>query len=686
MGISSGKGEMSGVRGENGETPHPDGHGKRLRVRFSVFPAPRIFLLLTLYALSPLTSQVYCAGNLIPNPGFVVSEGDGLPYFWRHGESVTEVVKRSEFSSGPAGSPPLRALGIKGGEDRSGDWRCLVEGLEKGGRYRLSFAVYRDHYAEGFFPEIELFGARMRLSNLLTYGSWQNFGIVFTAPGDSTVLRFINDYPVAFYFASPVLEKIQGQELEGDAPAAAVKGREVLMPDFFPLVAYGAKRADFAFLRDMGFNAAVAWLSADSAEETLSDAGEHGLRIVASPRDEAAIRKISSPAAAHALLGWYVEDEPEGRSVPPDVIMDRVKKIRDAGSVAPTFMAMVRPEFVKAYKGIADVILMDQYPIPHNPLIWLSKSMDEAGHAGQDSVWAVIQIFGGQGWTGMGWDREPTYDEMRALSYLAIVHGAGGLFFYTVKDGRYDVRADPGHLEDVRRLIQELRFLGPLYLFQAAGAPGFFSDSLYAFAPDGTKPVHARTLRDGKRLIVIAVNVLDREVRGRLTEIGDGIPYLDEYFSGKRYVVKDRNIVDEFRPYEAKIYFAGKDFRKVRIVDGGNGAVKGKFYAEVAASDHEQIAGLMFRDLQAEDRALLFPNEKNAEMKIRGLNVKSPFDILFFDRDYRVSALYRDARPCKEAASCRNYSSPVPARAALEVKAGVTEKLGIEEGDRLEFY
>lgn len=627
------------------------------------------------------------ADNLIPNPGFIVSEGNGLsPHFWRHGDSGTEGVKRSEFSVGPAGSPPLRALGIKGGEDRSGEWWCGLEGLEKGGRYRLSFVVYREDYTEGFFPGIELFGRKMRLSNLLTYGAWQDFGVLFTAPEESTTLKFINDYPVTFYFASPVLEKIQGQEAGGDGPEPMGRRREPLMPDFFPLVAYGGKRADFAFLRDMGFNAIVAGLNADSAEEMLRDAGEHGLRIVASPRDEAAIKKISASASSPALLGWYVADEPEGRSVPPELIIDRVKKIRDAGSVAPTFMAMVRPEFVKAYKGAADVILMDQYPVPHNPLIWLSRSMDEAGHAGQDRVWAVIQIFGGQGWTGKGWDREPTYDEMRALSYLAIVHGARGLFFYTVKDNNYDLKSDRGHLEDVKRLIQELRFLSPFYLFQPAGVPGFFSDSLYAFAPDGTKPVHAKTLRDGKRLLVIAVNVLDREVRGRLTELGDGIPYLDEYFSGKRYVVKDRNIVDEFRPYEAKVYFAGKDFRKVRIVDGKTGTVKGNFYAEVAVSEHEQISGLMFRDLPSEERALLFPNENYAEMEFRGLNVKSPFDILFFDKDYRVSALYTNVPPCHEAAACRSHSSPVPARAALEVKAGVAEKLRIEEGDRLEFH
>ena len=456
------------------------------------------------------------------------------------------------------------------------------------------------------------------------------------------------------------------------------------MPDFFPLVAYGARQGDLPFVKELGFNGVVLWIDQKDPGGAMDEAANAGLKVVASVRDDKAVRSLPALASASPLLGWYVEDEPEGRSVPAEEIRDRVERIREAGSRLPAFMAMVRPEFVKAYKDAADVILMDQYPVPHNPLIWLSKSMDEAGRGGAEHVWAVIQIFGGQGWKGRGWDRAPSYEEMKALSYLAIVHGARGLFFYTVKDGSYDLTLDPGHLGDVKRLLRELAGLSPYFLAGPAGAPGFLPDSLYSFAPDGTKPVHAKVFRLGKETVVVAVNVLDKEVRGRLTGAGKDIPWFDEYFSGRRYVVKDDNILDTFRPYEVKLYIAGRAFRKVRVADSRTNLTRGSFYAEVADSPLLRELGLMFRELPSEDRALLL--EGDGELGIHALNMKGPFDLIFLDSGQRVSAVYREISPCRERKSCRSYTSAVPSRAALELRAGVADRLGITEGDRIELY
>lgn len=649
-----------------------------------------VFLFVHIFFVFVFTAVVFCAENLVPNPEFLTPEGDGLsPFFWEHGSSDIEGVKKSEFSVGPAGSPPLRALRVKGGEDRSGQWGCSLEGLEKGKRYRLSFRVYREEFVDGVFPELELFGSRIRMSNLLTFGAWQEFGLIFIAPDESTTLKFINDHPETFYFSSPTMVKIaDAEEMRVNVHDEKFKP---VMPDFFPLVAYGARVQDFPFVRDAGFNGVVIGVNEKNLNEVMDSAVKADLKIVANVHDDAAIKKISAFASASAsafssLLGWYVEDEPEGRSVPPEEIMKKVKKIRDSGSTHPSFMAMVRPEFVRAYRAAADVILMDQYPIPHNPVIWLSKSMDEAKHAGAGEVWAVIQIFGGQGWKGKGWDREPTYAEMKALSYLAIVHGAKGLFFYTVKDSNYDLKLNSSHLDDVKRLMREVGSLSPYFLGEASGTPGFFSDSLYVFAPDGTKPVHAKIFSPGKQKILMAVNVLDKEVKGRLVGMGSDVAYFDEYFSGKRYVVKDGNIIDEFRPYEVKLYIAGKGFRKVRILEGSTGAVKGSFYAEVAATTFETTLGLMFRDLPSEERALLFMNEKSEDVWIHALNMKIPFDIIFFDGDNRVSAVHRDVNPCADPKSCRQYRSPVPSKMALETRAGVAERFHIATGDKIEFY
>jgi hypothetical protein len=496
-------------------------------------------------------SPARCAGDLMPNPLFAGPPGDGSPpYAWRHGAPAVEGVRASTFTVGPAGSPPVRALGITGGEDRAGEWGTTLEGLEPGRSYRLFFRVYRATFVEDAYPEIELFGRRKRLGNLFSYGGWQDCTLVFTALAERTELKFVNNTPETFFFATPSLLAV------AEPGAAAPAGRRCppFEPDSFPLVAYGGTLPELPFVKDVGFTGVVMGAAGAEAARTLAEAaGRAGLRVVANARDDAGIRVL---AASDALLGWYVEDEPEGRSIPAEEIRARVARIREAGSCAPTFMAMVRAEFARGYPGTADVLLMDQYPIPENSPVWLSRSMEEARRADAGEVWAVIQVFGGQRWQGKGWDRSPTFVEMRALSYLAIVHGARGLFFYTVKDGNYDVRLDPPHLEDLRRLLRELGALGPWFLGAAGEEPGFIPAGLHAFAPDGTMPVHVRALRFGGRRIVIAVNVLDKHVEGKITGLGEEVRLYREHFSGRKHVVKERNIVDVFEPYAVRVYVA----------------------------------------------------------------------------------------------------------------------------------
>jgi uncharacterized membrane protein (UPF0127 family) len=618
--------------------------------------------------------------NLIPNPEFITSDGGLSPHSWYHGTSDIEGIQKSEFSLGPAGSPPLKALGIKGGEDRSGEWWCMVSGLEKGKKYLLGFKAFRERYDEGMFPEVEVFGTRVRLSNHLTYGAWQDFSLSFDAPDEIALVKFMNNTPGWFYFSSPFL--VKRDALQGSSVISSHTPKLSAGQGLFPLIAYGADAEDFPLARELGFHGVVLGVNTKNVEGIVDGSRRNGLMVVADAKDNESIEMLSK---AGNLLGWYVEDEPEGRSVPPEEIQKRVTKVRAAGSPHPAFMAMVRPEFVRVYKDAADIILMDQYPIPHLPIIWLSKSMDEAKRSADGkAIWAVIQIFGGPAWKGTGWDRVPSYEEMKALSYLAIVHGAKGLFFFTISDKNY--AADGRQREDLKRLLQELRYLGPWYLGEKTGPIDFSPDPLYEYAPDGTRPVHAVMLGYGKQSLLIAVNVLDKEVKGRLSVPENNLRYLDEFFTGKRYVVKYGNITDEFRPYEVKVYISDKHFRKIRIREGKGDAVRGEWYAEVAETEEERRIGLMFRGLPSDDRALLLQDQRGTDIQIHTFNMRVPLDLVFLDDESRVAALHKDAPPCDQEKSCILYRSPRPSRAVIEFRAGVIEKSGLREGDRIEFY
>jgi len=108
-----------------------------------------------------------------------------------------------------------------------------------------------------------------------------------------------------------------------------------------------------------------------------------------------------------------------------------------------------------------------------------------------------------------------------------------------------------------------------------------------------------------------------------------------------------------------------------------------RFEVELATDDPARARGLMFRERMADDHGMLFVYP---DASLRGfwmMNTRIPLDILYFDAQARfVSAQYR-VPPCAGGTRCPNYPSAGPAQYALELNAGVGEKLGLKPGDQL---
>jgi uncharacterized membrane protein (UPF0127 family) len=60
-------------------------------------------------------------------------------------------------------------------------------------------------------------------------------------------------------------------------------------------------------------------------------------------------------------------------------------------------------------------------------------------------------------------------------------------------------------------------------------------------------------------------------------------------------------------------------------------------------------------------------------------NTYVPLDMLFIDAGGRITQIAADVQPLSDAV----IASRQPVRAVLELRAGVTAKLGIEPGDRI---
>ncbi|MDO9533432.1 MAG: hypothetical protein Q7O12_15075 [Deltaproteobacteria bacterium] len=252
------------------------------------------------------------------------------------------------------------------------------------------------------------------------------------------------------------------------------------------------------------------------------------------------------------LFGFYIEDEPEGRSVPPEKIKALKDSLKHDHPGVLTAVAMLRPQMIAAYREAADVFMVDPYPVPNMPMTWLADSLDEAArHIPRDRVWAVIQAFGGAKWAKHGWPRLPSYMEMRCLSYLALVHGAHGIFYFSYPE----VRADSTSWDALKKIVAELRQLRTwLVVPDAPQSLRLGMTSPFKVDANGRPAVHFCQKKQGAENLLILVNVIDRPVSFYLKGFGPQVPWLTEMVQHHKSVVQDDNIREELGPYEVRVY------------------------------------------------------------------------------------------------------------------------------------
>jgi len=102
------------------------------------------------------------------------------------------------------------------------------------------------------------------------------------------------------------------------------------------------------------------------------------------------------------------------------------------------------------------------------------------------------------------------------------------------------------------------------------------------------------------------------------------------------------------------------------------------FSIEIADTDAEREAGLMYRQDMADNHGMLFVFEIPQQVSFWMQNTPMPLDLIFVGQDGKIRAI-KHGEPQSEAI----ISPGVPVRFVLELKAGTAAKDGIEYGDLL---
>ncbi|MCR9216916.1 MAG: DUF192 domain-containing protein [bacterium] len=120
-----------------------------------------------------------------------------------------------------------------------------------------------------------------------------------------------------------------------------------------------------------------------------------------------------------------------------------------------------------------------------------------------------------------------------------------------------------------------------------------------------------------------------------------------------------------------------------------------KFVLETSLTDEQRRLGMGGREEIPEDRGMVFafPASRNGVQRFYMAGCLVDIDIAYVDDSGRVTKMYtmpkepprgEDETLDEYIARLPLYSSGVPVRYAVELKAGTLRRLGVKEGDRIE--
>lgn len=110
-----------------------------------------------------------------------------------------------------------------------------------------------------------------------------------------------------------------------------------------------------------------------------------------------------------------------------------------------------------------------------------------------------------------------------------------------------------------------------------------------------------------------------------------------------------------------------------------SGGERHHFEVELAETREHMMRGLMFRTDLADDAGMLFDYPRPQPVSMWMKNTLIPLDMVFIDEHGVIIRIARWTVPL----SLESIPSGGPARAVLELKGGITGRLGIAAGDRV---
>lgn len=256
---------------------------------------------------------------------------------------------------------------------------------------------------------------------------------------------------------------------------------------------------------------------------------------------EALKREVEMLRDHPALLAWYLCDEPDGQGIPPARLVEAYNFIKDLDPYHPITMVFCIADRAPEYVDAMDILMADPYPIPNGPVTTVSDWADQLNRAVNFGMplWIVPQAFGGGEW----WAREPSAREERAMTYLALIHGATGIQYF-IRRPPIGNPVSPSLWSECRRLALEAQELTPALLSSEPAPP----------ASADVEQVHVTTRRCDGSVYVIVVNTQNEPSAMAISIDGGYTCDAEVLFEGRKVAVSHGRLRDLIDGFGTRVY------------------------------------------------------------------------------------------------------------------------------------
>jgi hypothetical protein len=407
------------------------------------------------------------------------------------------------------------------------------EGIPSGNILRLPFSITLKHSVYNIEARIntskpgKLYSAKTKLI-ILEYKSNEVKTDRFTG---GLIVNKLPFFPFGFYCYSPVYPTLPEEEF--------VKGFNLISP--YQKIApetLNERKAYMDRCAELGMKVHFNLLS-------VSGGGGVGSKIEGltdSEKRERMIEEIKTFRDHPALLGWYISDEPNGKKVTPEQLVEIYKTVKENDPWHPVSIVFMAPFLTsKKYSEALDIVMADPYPIPNNPVSVPGEVAAElsAEFKGKLPFWIIPQAFGG----GELWGREPTIQEIRSMTWQSIINGATGIQYF-VRQGLNYFPKSAATWSECGRMAVEVAELTPWLLSDEASVP----------VESTSKNILVSSRVHNGKLMVMAVNKINEPVSTSFRIKGLNASSAKVLFENRSIQVRGATITDQLSALGSQVY------------------------------------------------------------------------------------------------------------------------------------